>query len=187
MKSLVSLCAAAVVCLVASAAQAQESPFDALPRFEPRPVVAPASLDGDRLKSMLADIGYEPQLLSVSGYTAYKITLRHTDGTRTHMVAIDPGTKNVTIVGGGFASAPDVGRASGTWYRKLARINNSISPRTIFINDTDVLGMTSIRANVDISTSELRKFIEEHVAQFDKHLVPLAGELPSGVPVAARY
>ena len=34
-------------------------------------------------------------------------------------------------VGGGFASAPDVRQASGNWYRKLARINNSLAPRAI--------------------------------------------------------
>lgn len=188
MKSFVSLIVAGLLCVAAVGAQAQESPFKFdFPGLPPAAAPQAKVLDTASLKTMLTDLGYQPEQLGVAGgFVAFKITLQHADGTRTSMAAIDPATGNVVLVGGGFASAPDVGRATTTWYRKLAKINNALSPRTIFINDSDVLGMSSVKANVNLTAEDLKKMIADHVSLFDQHVAPLAAELPSGAPVASR-
>lgn len=99
---------------------------------------------------------------------------------------LEPSTRNIFVTGGGFSRAPDAKQASTAWYRRLAKANNAISPRMIFINDNDVLGMTSILADSRVTANDLGKLLKDHIAQFDAQLIPLAGELPSLVPVANR-
>src|SRR5262245_2187312 len=117
MKSFVALLAAGMLCVAAVGAHAQENPFDF---FGKAPAIVPETkvLDADGLSAMLTNLGYTPEKVPVSGVTAFRVTLKHSDGTRTTMVAIDNVTGNVVIVGGGFASYPDVTRASAAWYRK---------------------------------------------------------------------
>ncbi|MCE9532056.1 MAG: hypothetical protein K8T89_13165 [Planctomycetes bacterium] len=162
-----------------SMAQTRPSPF----QVPSGPVnQAPAvnkMLDDEGLRNMLDGIGYQFEKFEIQGYVAFKVTLKHQDVPRVHMVAIDKATRQVIIVGGGFSSNPDPKQASNAWFNKVMRANQSICPATIGTNDKDVLTLTSVIANVNITPTILRQQLDLHVSRFDTVLGPLAKELPS--------
>jgi len=131
------------------------------------------------LKKLLEELGYTPEMKKTGDTEYLQFELKHSSGeTRNHLVGLDPRASTIYLMGGGFSWAPDPKKASNEWFRKLLKYNHSLAPNYIFLNDFDVIGLTTIIGNVDVSAEKLKTKIKDHLTTFDEKLVPLAKELP---------
>ena len=136
--------------------------------------------DLDGLKQILEELGYAPKEVKSNESIAWEVQVKHPGGeTRRHLLGMDPKAATIFIIGGGFSSWPDPGKATSAWYRKVMHQNHKISPSYIFLNDFDVFGLTTVLGNVDIDAARIKAKITEHATNFDEKLVPLIKEVPS--------
>lgn len=162
------------VCMVAGILAVAFAASDALAQQQ----AEGKTLDHASLRQMLAGLGYQPERVEMEGGTVfYRIKMTHRNQTRVHMVAVDQRAGTIAIIGGGFASIPDPTRASNAWFRKLMKINHSIGPCYIFLNDNNVFGLTTVFGNTNVTPARLRERLQWHVNTFDSILEPLIQEL----------
>jgi hypothetical protein len=126
---------------------------------------------------MLKQLGYEVNEIKAADSLAWSISVDHKDGPRSTLVGIDPNARTMFVISGGFSQAPDPGKGTNAWFRKLLKHNHQIAPSYIFVNDNDVFGLSTVTGNQGITNKFLRERIDLHVTNFNDRLIPLINEL----------
>lgn len=143
-----------------------------------RRLLSQAAPDLPALKTMLTELGHEVGSVSAGQANALQIELKTGTGVRKHLIFIDERAQTMGVISGGFTAAPDVSQAPAAWLNKVLKFNHRSAPRTIFINDHGVIGLTTVRGLVATTAEELKTMLAEHVRVFDDEVAPLAAELP---------